>query len=133
LEEVFGPSGFRNEIIWKRKGGSANPQNRLGVVTDSILWFSKSDSVVFNQQFTKESDEAKKYIDERFNRVDEKTGRRFMDSPLVSPNPRPNLKYEYKGFSPPPAGWSISKCNGSRSFRPMFSHYFAASFSDSLQ
>ena len=32
-----------------------------------------------------------------------------MDSPLVSPNPRPNLKYEYKGYAPPPSGWSISK------------------------
>jgi hypothetical protein len=27
----------------------------------------------------------------------------------------------------------VTACNGSRSFRPMFSHYFAASFSDSLQ
>jgi len=32
-----------------------------------------------------------------------------MDSPLVSPNPRPNLTYEYKGYAPPPNGWSISK------------------------
>jgi len=32
-----------------------------------------------------------------------------MDSPIVSPNPRPNLKYEYKGYAPPPSGWSISK------------------------
>src|SRR5208337_2617640 len=41
MSEVFGESNFRNEIIWKRKGGSANPQNRLGVVTDSIFWYSK--------------------------------------------------------------------------------------------
>jgi adenine specific DNA methylase Mod len=37
LDEVFGPECFRNEIVWKRKGGSANPQNRLGVVTDSLF------------------------------------------------------------------------------------------------
>ena len=30
LDEVFGQENFRNEIIWKRKGGSANPQNRFG-------------------------------------------------------------------------------------------------------
>ena len=108
LDEVFGEGNFRNEIIWKRKGGSANPQNRLGVVTDSLFWFSKSENVTFNPQFTKESDESKKYVAERFNRTDE-SGRRFMDSPLVSPNPRPNLKYTYKGYPPPPAGWSISK------------------------
>lgn len=109
LDEVFGKERFRNEIVWKRKGGSANPQNRLGVVTDSILWYSKTENILFNQQFTKESDEAKRYIEERFNRIEDKTGRRFMDSPLISPNPRPNLKYPYKGFPPPPNGWSISK------------------------
>jgi adenine-specific DNA-methyltransferase len=109
LDEVFGETNFRNEIVWKRKGGSANPQNRLGVVTDSLFWYSKSDKIIFNPQFTKDSDESKKYVEERFNRTDEKTGRRFMDSPLVSPNPRPNLKYVYKGYQPPPAGWSISK------------------------
>ncbi|MGH9546244.1 MAG: site-specific DNA-methyltransferase [Terriglobales bacterium] len=109
LDEVFGQGNFRNEIVWKRKGGSANPQNRLGVVTDSILWFSNSESIIFNPQFTKDSEDSKKYLDERFNRVDEKTGRRFMDSPLVSPNPRPNLTYAYKGYAPPPSGWSISR------------------------
>jgi hypothetical protein len=79
------------------------------VVTDSLFWFSKGENIVFNQQFTKESDDAKKYMDERFNRVDEKSGRRYMDSPLVSPNPRPNLTYVFKGYSPPTSGWSVSK------------------------
>src|SRR5262245_64259519 len=32
-----------------------------------------------------------------------------MDSPLVSPHFRANLKYEYKGFAPPPNGWSVSR------------------------
>jgi len=109
LDEVFGVENFRNEIVWKRKGGSANPQNRLGVVTDSIIWYSKTETIVFSQQFTKESDDAKTYVEERFNRIEEKTGRRFMDSPLISPNPRPNLKYEYKGYTPPPNGWSVSR------------------------
>src|ERR1035437_10107963 len=109
LDEVFGEENFRNEVVWKRKGGSANPQNRLGVVTDSILWYSKSEKIKFSAQFTKDSEESKKYVEERFNRVDEKTGRPFMDSPLVSPNPRPNLTYKYKGYAPPPNGWSISR------------------------
>jgi adenine-specific DNA-methyltransferase len=109
LDEVFGEDNFRNEVIWKRKGGSANPQNRLGVVTDSILWYSKTEKIDFRAQFTKDSDDSKRYVEERFNRIDEKTGRPFMDSALVSPNPRPNLTYTYKGYSPPPSGWSISR------------------------
>jgi adenine-specific DNA-methyltransferase len=108
MNEIFGVDNFRNEIIWKRKGGSANPQNRLGVVTDSILWFSKSNNIFFNQEYTKDSEEAKNYIKERFNRFDEKTKRKFMDSPIISPNPRPTLMYDYKGFKSPPSGWSVS-------------------------
>ena len=108
MDEIYGKDNFVNEIVWKRKGGSANPTNRLGVVTDSLFWFSKSGSAIVNQQFTKDSDEAKKYIDERFNNIDEKTGRKYLKSPIVSPNPRPNLTYDYKGYKPPANGWSIS-------------------------
>lgn len=108
LDEIFGQSNFRNEIIWKRKGGSANPSNQLDVATDTILFYSKSENYVFNQSYTKTTPEAKKYIEERFNNVDEK-GRKYLKSPIVSPNYRENLVYEYKGFSPPPNGWSISK------------------------
>lgn len=43
MDEVFGKDHFINEIIWKRKGGSANPSNRLGVVTDYMYWYSKGD------------------------------------------------------------------------------------------
>ncbi len=109
MDEVFGDSNMRNEILWKRKGGSANPQNRLGVVTDTIYWYSKAEQIQFEQEFTKDSDEAKEYIETRFTRIDPVTGRKFMDSPLISPHARANLTYEYKGFPPPPTGWSISK------------------------
>lgn len=107
LDDIFGKEQFRNEIIWKRKGGSANPQNRLGVVTDSIFWYSKGEDITYNQEFNLNSEETQKYIKERFNNVDER-GRIYMKSPIVSPNPRPNLTYDYKGYKPPRNGWSIS-------------------------
>jgi len=107
MDEIFGQDNFLNEIIWKRKGGSANPQNRLGVVTDNIIIYSKSSNLILNNLFTLDTDEAKKYIEERFNNVDE-NGRKFLKSPIVSPGPRPNLTYEYKGYKPPQNGWSIS-------------------------
>ena len=108
LDEIFGTSFYRNEIVWKRKGGSANPSNRLGVVIDNIFWYSKSEAIQFNQQYSLDSDDVEKYISERFNNTDE-DGRRYMKSPIVSPNPRPNLTYDYKGYKPPKNGWSISK------------------------
>ena len=52
LEDVFGRERFVNEIVWKRKGGSANPQNRYGVVTDTILQFSKTDDYMFCLLYT---------------------------------------------------------------------------------
>ncbi len=108
LDEIFGKDHFINEIIWKRKGGSANPSNRLGVVTDYMYWYSKGDTCIVNPIHVKDTPEVAKYIAERFTNTDEKTGRRYMKSPIVSPNPRPNLSYEYKGYKPPKNGWSIS-------------------------
>jgi adenine-specific DNA-methyltransferase len=107
LDDVFGPDLLVNSIVWKRKGGSANPLNRLGTVTDAILWYSKTSGWRLNPILDRESEDVKVYIAERFVHRDEH-GRIYMRSPLVSPNPRPNLTYEYKGYKPPKNGWAIS-------------------------
>lgn len=107
-DEIFGPDNLVNEIIWKRKGGSSNPSKQMDVATDTILWYRKTILATFNPQFSKDSPETKQYIEERFNNVDE-NGRQFMKSPIVSPNYRENLIYEYKGYTPPTNGWSISR------------------------
>ena len=107
MDEVFGNEMMVNETIWKRKGGSANPVNRLGVVTDTLLFYAKTDAYEFNMQVTKDSTDVKDYIAERFTNVDEK-GRKYRKSPIVSPYARANLTYEYKGIKPPKNGWSIS-------------------------
>ncbi len=108
MDEIFGRENYRNKITWKRRGGSANPKNRLNNVTDYILWYSKSDAMDYTQVFTLDDEKTQQYIQERFTNVDE-DGRKFMKSPLQSPNPRPNLMYEYKGYKVPAKGWSISK------------------------
>ena len=108
MDEVFGEDHFRNEIVWKRKGGSANPSGQYDVVTDCIFWFTKNDIYTFNQIYIKDSDDVQKYIEERFTNIDE-NNRRYMKSPIVSPNYRENLSYKYKGYTPPVNGWSITK------------------------
>ena len=107
LDEIFGAIFYRNEIVWKRKGGSANPSNRLGVVIDNIFWYSKSEAIQFNQQYSLDSDDVQTYISERFNNTDT-DGRRYMKSPIVSPTPRPNRTYDYKGYTQPKNGCAIS-------------------------
>lgn len=108
MDEVFGRECYVNQIVWKRRGGSANPRNRLNNVTDYILLYAKTPGTILNPIFSKEDENTQKYIKERFRYTDE-NGRRYMKSPIQSPNPRPNLMYEYKGYRVPTKGWSISK------------------------
>jgi adenine-specific DNA-methyltransferase len=105
LDEVFGADRFINEIIWKRRGGLLNQTKQYGAGTDTILFYAKTAEYTWNQQFTKHDTED--YVAERFIYEDER-GRKYSLAPLVSPNPRPNLKYEYRGYRPPENGWSIS-------------------------
>jgi DNA modification methylase len=104
LDEIFGSTSFLNEIIWRRKGGTAlGDMSRLSVATDTIYWYSKSDEYNIHPVYAEASDD---YIETQFRHVDP-DGRKFMINVMRSPNPRPNLKYDYKGYKTPPNGWAI--------------------------
>lgn len=107
-DEIFGRDNFVNCIVWKRRGGSANPKNRLNVVIDYILWYSKSENYQVNHIYSLDDENTQQYIKERFTNIDE-NGRKFMKSPLQSPNYRENLIYDYKGYKTPTKGYSVSK------------------------
>jgi site-specific DNA-methyltransferase (adenine-specific) len=111
MDSVFGPSNFRNEIIWKRRVGmssAVHESNRFGICTDTILFYSESAASLFHPQYNMDSPEYKAYIEERFTMTDE-SGRRFQPTSLVNPAYRPNLIYDYKGYKPHPNGWMITK------------------------
>lgn len=111
LDAIFGGRNFRNEIIWKRRVGmssAVHKSNRFGICTDTLLFYAKSDDANFNVQYNPDDPDYKRYVEERFTQVDE-SGRRFQPTSLVNPAPRPNLRYEYKGYKPPPNGWMITK------------------------
>ena len=105
LDTIFGNDCFQNEIYWKRKYGRPGPINRFGTACDIIFYYVKSNLYTFNPQYT-ENDPA--YIEAKFTYYDG-DGRRYRIDNLASPNPRPNLTYEYKGYKPPEKGWAISK------------------------
>jgi DNA modification methylase len=108
-DEIFGQNGFVNEIIWKRRGGALNNFKSLGAVTDTIFLFRKSTNAYFNPLKTKDSEEAKQYIKERFI-YDDGDGRLYSRDPVTNPasTPTPSLIYEYKGYKPPVKGWAFS-------------------------
>ena len=106
LDEVFGRDMFQNEIIWKRRTGTASSNNTFGVQTDTLFWFSKSDGYFYKPQFRR--DVSQEQIDAKFNKIDEE-GKRYWSGDLGNPADRPNLKYEYKGYRPPKNGWAVSR------------------------
>jgi adenine-specific DNA-methyltransferase len=108
LDEIFGSDMFINEIVWRRKQAQAWSADRFGVTNDTLLLYAKGDSYLFNPIYSKDDDNTKKYIEERFT-FDDGDGRKYMKSPLVNPLNRPNLRYEFRGVMPPKTGWLYSK------------------------
>ena len=82
MDEIFGRNNFVNDIVWKRKGGSVNPKNRLNNNTDYILWYAKSDKATVYPVYTLEDEETQEYIKKRFTHTDE-NGRKFRLSPII--------------------------------------------------
>jgi len=108
---IFKRENFRNEIIWKRqtaKKGSQFDKRSFGFSNDTIFFYSKSNDYYFNIPLIKLS---KSELNKKFNKIDE-NGKRFRTDNILrnsSLGERPNLVYEYKGFTPGSYGWMVSR------------------------
>ena len=105
LDTIFGVQNFKNEITWQRTVSHNDARRKYADVSDILFFYTKSDKFVFSVQYMEYSEE---YVQNFYRYVDE-SGRRYRIDNLRSPNPRPNLTYEYKGYKPHPNGWAISK------------------------
>lgn len=105
LDTIFGVLNFRNEIVWKRTSAHNDAKRKFGDVSDTILFYSKSDKYIFKPQYRPHDE---KYLNDFYRNVDE-NGRRYRVDNLTSPNPRPNLVYDYKGYKPHKFGWRVSQ------------------------
>lgn len=107
MDELFGYDRFQNEIIWKRttsRGGS----NYYNHVHDIILFYTKGENAVWNQQYEPYKDE---YIDTMF-RGQDADGRKWRKSPLTAPGKSNGMSGEtWKGITPGKIGkgrhWAI--------------------------
>lgn len=104
LDEVFGASGFLGEVVWRRSTAHSDAKY-FGAIHDVLLYYSHGNAPVFNRQYTT-YDES--YVESHYANVDE-AGRRYLLDNITSPHPRPNLTYEWKGYSPPHFGWRYSR------------------------
>jgi len=103
LDEIFGPSNGTG-VVWKRTTAHSD-SSIFATVHDHIFFYWKSDGHTWNQQYVPHDPN---YVESKYCYKDE-DGRRFRLDNITSPNPRPNMTYEWKGHSPPAMGWRYSK------------------------
>lgn len=112
LDSIFGPRNYRNEIVWLRSRnpkGSQHKNVQWGGSTDTLLFYAKSPYSLLHLESAK-SVSSEQEIARRFPYTDERG--RWDDGPILrseSMGARPNLVYEYKGFTPGPSGWRVSR------------------------
>ncbi|MBI5213847.1 MAG: site-specific DNA-methyltransferase [Nitrospirae bacterium] len=107
LDDVFGRSNFRNEIIWKRTGARSGTV-AYNIIHDSILFYSKSDNALWNTQYTAYTD---KYLEDFF-RFSDPDGRRYRLTTLTAPGTRRGYSGQpWRGVNPTVKGrhWAIPK------------------------
>ena len=103
LDSIYGADRFVAEITWKRTSAHNDSQS-FGNVADNILCYG-SNINVDAVRVPLDPD----YVD-RFYRHDDNDGRGpYRLSDMASPNPRPNLTYEWRGYAPPAKGWRYSQ------------------------
>jgi DNA modification methylase len=96
MDAIFGPTNFRNEIIWKRTS-SHNDSRKWAHIHDTILFYAGK-RFTWSPVYLEHDPE---YI-KNFYRFTDKRGRYRLHEIIrtASMGPRPNLAYEYKGYTP---------------------------------
>jgi len=108
MDEIFGPSNFRNEITWQRTSAHANVSQRYGAVYDRILYYTASDKFTWNQQYAPYTAD---YVDMFFDQK-ESNGRRYARRDLTASMTRASTGqiYTWKGITPPSSRcWAMTK------------------------
>lgn len=104
LDSIFSERNFVNEVIWKRSYGHGDSRKSMGRSHDIIFYYTKTEAAILNRFYHAHDP---KYL-ETFFRHEDQRGRYKLEN-LTSPNPRPNLTYEYKGYPPPAKGWRVNR------------------------
>ena len=96
LDEVFGRDNFKNQITWQRFNFHADAR-RYGIVADEIIFYSKSDTIIWNPQILpiKES-----YIASHFRNQDT-DGRKYKMADILAKGAGPARKFGDKVLEPP--------------------------------
>lgn len=101
MDALFGKDSCRNEVTWVRTNTHNDSRHSFPNVADVILFYAMP-SAEFRPVYVPHSPE---YV-RNFYRFDDGDGRGpYRLDNMASPNPRPNMMYEWQGFPWPPKGW----------------------------
>lgn len=103
MDGIFGPEMFRNEIVWKRTTTHSDSKT-WSRVSDTVFFYTKARAFTW---LTPREPHSEEYLADKY-RYDDGQGKYRLDN-MTSPNPRPNMMYEWKGFPYPDKGWRYSK------------------------
>lgn len=102
LDAIFGPTNFRNEIIWKRTEAKVLMTRRLPSNHDVIFAYGKTDQALWNEDALFQPYDVHDLdpkTSEKYSQRDT-DGRLYQLTSLINPNPnRPNLTYEFLGIT----------------------------------
>ena len=104
LDQIFDGENFRNEIVWQRTTVHSDSKT-WSRVSDTIFFYTKSADFIWNAPYAAHSQE---YVEDKY-RYKDPDGRLYTLDNMTSPNPRPNMMYEWKGHASPTMGWRYSK------------------------
>jgi DNA modification methylase len=101
LDEVFGPSNFVNQIIWRRQTAHSDigqGSRHLGRIHDVVLLYSKSNRFTWNMQYQPYSEE---YASGFYKEIEPETGRRYQLGDITAPGgaSKGNPYYEFLGVT----------------------------------
>jgi DNA modification methylase len=102
-DAILGKDGFQNEIVWQRT--NAHNMRTKGYVraNDIILFYSKTDEFLFNEQYTEYGPEQMK----RFK--PDETGRLYKAENMTFSTQSSTRQFEWRGSKPPPnRSWGAS-------------------------
>jgi site-specific DNA-methyltransferase (adenine-specific) len=111
LDTVFNPINFRSEVTWQRTNVHSDSKE-WSAVSDRLLYYVKDarERYTWNPPHLEHSDE---YLRSKY-RYRDPDGRVYRLDNMTSPNPRPNMMYEWKGHASPVLGWRYERATMER-------------------
>ncbi|MBN1842385.1 MAG: site-specific DNA-methyltransferase [Deltaproteobacteria bacterium] len=97
MDEVFGADKFHNQITWKRSTPRGNAGKRFPELTDYLLFYTKADDYIWNDQYVPYR---KEYIKKYYCQIEKGTGRLFQPTSLLG-HTGVNPVYAWRGLNKP--------------------------------